>query len=164
MGINGNEADETVQDSGAAYAFELQGNVWIQRAYIKASNTASASNFGDAMALSFDGRQLAIGSRFESNTGLGFNASSAVDDKAVASSGAVYVLQRVGSAWQIRNYLKAPNANAADTFGAALALSADGSALAVGPRVRTAMPRVSAATRTMLRPRARGRCICFDGA
>lgn len=134
VGINGDEADESVQDSGAAYAFDLQGGVWSQRTYIKASNTAPASHFGISLALSFDGRQLAIGADSESNSGLGFNANYAADDQAVVGSGAVYMLQRVGIAWQINRYMKASNANAGDLFGSALALSADGTTLAVGAR------------------------------
>ena len=132
VGINGDEADESIQDSGAAYAFGLQGGVWSQRAYIKASNTASNSQFGGSIGLSYDGQQLAIGAELESNGGLGFDANGLADDKSVGGSGAVYMLQRVGNAWQIRRYLKAGNANAGDGFGNALALSADGSTLAVG--------------------------------
>ena len=82
--------------------------------------------------LSHDGQQLAIGAELESNSGLGFDANGLADDKSVGGSGAVYMLQRVGNAWQIRRYLKAGNANAGDGFGNALALSADGSTLAVG--------------------------------
>ena len=130
--LNGDQSDNTQLSSGAVYAFELQGGVWSQRAYIKASNTASLSYFGNSMALSFDGRQLAIGANGESNAGLGFSTNAFVDDASVTQSGAVYMLQRVGNVWQIRNYIKASNANAQDQFSAALALSADGNTLAVG--------------------------------
>lgn len=132
VGINGNQADDTLPSAGAAYAFDLQGGVWSQRAYLKASNTGTGSNFGWSMALSFDGRQLAVSAFLDSNAGLGFDANGMTDTGTVSQSGAVYMLQRVGNAWQIRNYLKASNANATDVLGDALALSADGSTLAVG--------------------------------
>jgi hypothetical protein len=134
VGINGDQNDNTVLQSGAVYAFDLQAGIWSQRAYIKASNTATLAFFGSSVALSFDGRQMAIGASGESNAGLGFGGNPFANDASVALSGAVYMLQRDGSAWQIRRFMKASNANAGDQFGAALALSADGSTLAVGAR------------------------------
>lgn len=130
--VNGDQADNTRSDSGAVYVFGLQGALWSQYAYIKASNTAANSAFGSALALSFDGQQLALGAWLESNGGLGFGGNPYEDDASAPLSGAVYMLQRAGNAWQFRRYLKAGNANASDWFGYALALSADGGTLAVG--------------------------------
>jgi len=132
--INGDQDDNSRSNSGAVYVFGLQGALWSQHAYIKASNTAVTSRFGSALALSFDGQQMAIGASGESNAGLGFGANPYEDDASATQSGAVYMLQRDGNAWQFRRYLKAANANAQDQYGAALALSTDGSTLAVGAR------------------------------
>jgi trimeric autotransporter adhesin len=129
---NGDQDDNTQPDSGAVYVFGLQGALWSQYAYIKASNTAATSNFGAAVAVSFDGQQLALGAVAESNSGLGFGGNPYEDDALAAKSGAVYMLDRVSNAWQIRRYVKAGNANAQDDFGDGLALSADGSTMAVG--------------------------------
>src|SRR5204863_6955164 len=38
-GINGNQNDNSVPDSGAVYVFTRAGTAWSQQAYIKASNT-----------------------------------------------------------------------------------------------------------------------------
>src|SRR5690606_7497434 len=65
--VNGDQADNTRADSGAVYVFGLQGALWSQFAYIKASNTTSGSAFGSAVAVSFDGQQLALGAGGESN-------------------------------------------------------------------------------------------------
>ncbi|MBV8762129.1 MAG: FG-GAP repeat protein [Deltaproteobacteria bacterium] len=46
--------------------------------------------------------------------------------------GAVYLAARSGTTWTYTHYVKAPNADAGDTFGWALALSGDGTTLAVG--------------------------------
>ncbi len=47
-------------------------------------------------------------------------------------AGAAYVFTRSGSIWSQQDYVKASNTGAFDHFGISVALSADGSALAVG--------------------------------
>jgi hypothetical protein len=49
-----------------------------------------------------------------------------------ADSGAVYVFTRAGTAWTQQAYVKASNTGADDWFGLSVALSADGTRLAVG--------------------------------
>ena len=44
----------------------------------------------------------------------------------------MYLFGRTGDAWSQQAYVKASNAETADLFGDALALSADGSTLAIG--------------------------------
>src|SRR5690606_29713350 len=53
-------------------------------------------------------------------------------DDAAPNSGAVYVYRFNGGAWGAPVYVKATNTDSADWFGYSLALSADGSMLAVG--------------------------------
>lgn len=132
VGINGDEADNSMAGSGAVYLLDVQAGVWAQRAYVKASNPRPNSNFGLGVDLSHDGQLLAVGAVRESNSGLGFGGNPLVDDQTAAASGAVFLLERMGNSWALRHYLKAPNANASDLFGLALALSADGGTLAVG--------------------------------
>ena len=90
--------------------------------YFKAPNAGAGDSFGNRLALSADGGTLAVGARGEG----GF-------------SGAAYVYRRSGSAWSVEAFIKAPVADdesrrdiGGDLFGGALALSADGSVLAVG--------------------------------
>src|SRR5205814_862634 len=53
-------------------------------------------------------------------------------DENASSAGAVYVFTRAGMFWIQQAYIKASNTAQDDDFGRSLALSADGSTLAVG--------------------------------
>jgi hypothetical protein len=86
--------------------------------------------FGTSIALSADGSTLAVGADGEDSnaTGVGgdpFNTGA-------SDSGAVYVFVRSGAAWTAPAYIKASNTGALDRFGISVALSGDGSILAVG--------------------------------
>ena len=99
--------------------------------YAKASNTGSGDRFGYAVALSADGRTLAVGADLEDSATTGINGEP--ENNAANDSGAVFVFRRdAGLAWVQEAYVKALNANAGDGFGFAVGLSADGSTLAVG--------------------------------
>ena len=59
------------------------GATWTQRAYVKGSNTEAGDEFGSAVALSTDGRIMAIGAHNEdgSSKGIGGNqADNSADD------------------------------------------------------------------------------------
>lgn len=101
-----------------------------QQAYVKASNTAAADMFGWAISLSADGSTMAVGAPFESSSASGVGGDQANDD--MPSSGAVYLFVRSGETWTQQAYIKASNPNNNDAFGTAVALSQDGSTLAVG--------------------------------
>ena len=60
-GINGDQSDASAEDSGAVYVYTRTGTSWNPAAYVKASNTTPASEFGIAVALSGDGKVLAVG-------------------------------------------------------------------------------------------------------
>lgn len=129
-GVNGNQANELAEASGAAYVFTQSGGTWTQQAYIKASNTQNNDQFGSAIRLSGDGNTLAVGAAGEDS-----NATSIDGDQtsnAASGSGAVYVYARSGATWSQQAYIKATNTRTNDNFGTALAISADGNTLAVG--------------------------------
>ena len=132
VGVNGDQADNSMASSGAVYLFDLQNGLWAQRAYVKASNNRLNTAFGFAVSLSNDGRLLAVGAYGEANAGLGFGGNPLDNDGSASISGAVYLLERQINSWLFRHYLKAPNANAGDEFGYTVALSSDGSALVAG--------------------------------
>jgi hypothetical protein len=46
IGVNGNQGDNSITDSGAVYVFVRSGATWSQQAYIKASNTELATDLG----------------------------------------------------------------------------------------------------------------------
>src|SRR6266545_3194003 len=97
------------------------------QAYVKASNTGAADDFGFAVALSSDGNTLAVGTPGEASATSGNPA-----DNTAPSAGAVYVYTRSGTTWTQQAYIKASNPDAGDQFGTSVALSSDGNTLAVG--------------------------------
>jgi len=129
-GINGNQSDNSANNSGAAYVFTRSNNVWQQQAYLKASNTDNADRFGMSVSLSADGNRLAVAANGEDSASRGINGNENNDN--ASGSGAVYVFSRIGETWQQQSYIKASNADRSDRFGISLSLSADGQSLAVG--------------------------------
>src|SRR5262245_39007837 len=139
-GINGNQEDHSIPQAGAAYVFTRTGTRWTQQAYVKASNTgeagATADSFGDgdqfgvSLALSDDGRTLAVGAITEDSNASGINGNQT--DNSAMSSGAVYVFALAGTTWSQQAYIKAGNPDPGDLFGYAVSLSADGNTLAAG--------------------------------
>jgi hypothetical protein len=128
-GVGGDQADNSAESAGAAYVFTRSGATWCQAAYVKASNPDVGDNFGGSLALSADGSTLAVGALYESSAATGIDGDQG---NTTSWAGAVYVLARSGATWRQEAYVKASNTDEADLFGSSLALSADGSILAVG--------------------------------
>ena len=116
--IGGDQINNLAAGAGAVYVFTRSGTIWSQEAYVKGSNTRAGDNFGRQVALSADGDTLAVGALF--------------DDSMAPDAGAVYMFTRAGKNWQQHAYLRALSAGAGDAFGCSVALSGDGSTLAVG--------------------------------
>ncbi len=99
--------------------------------YVKASNAEAGDYFGYSIALSADGNTLAVGASGE-------DSIVHQTDNSAADSGAVYVYTRQNRVWVRQAYLKAHTGilddYSGDYFGTSVALSADGSTLAVGAR------------------------------
>jgi len=141
VGIDGNQLDNSFQSSGAAYVFvDDGGGSWRQQAYVKASNTDSADIFGTAITVSADGSLLLVGAPWEDSHAVGIDG----DEMSVAapSSGAVYAFRRdQTNLWIQQSYIKAPNTDEGDEFGASVAVTANGDALAVAaPKEDSASP------------------------
>jgi hypothetical protein len=133
-GVNADQGGPHESDLsvGAVYIYVFDGVEWSQQAYLKASNPGPNDQFGVRMALSVTGDVLVVGTPLEDGGGIGLDAPQ---DDSAEDAGAVYVFRRTGTGWAESAYLKAPNAEAYDEFGAAVALSGDGRVLAVGARV-----------------------------
>ncbi len=131
-GINGDQADNSADSSGAVYVYSRTGAAWAHQAYVKASNTGKYDFFGGALTLSADGATLAVGAPYEASSATGVGGDQG--DNSAPASGAVYVYTRVGITWTQQAYVKASNAQASDVFGEALALSGNGATMAVGAR------------------------------
>lgn len=131
-GVNGDQTDDSTSDAGAVYVFSRTGDVWNQQAYLKSSNTEQDDNFGARVSLTDDGNKLAVTSRYEDSSGVGFTSNQS--DNSSLNSGAVYVFSRESGEWSQTSFLKALNTEAYDDFGFSLIISDDGKTLAVGAR------------------------------
>ncbi len=129
-GINGNEANNSLYNSGAVYVFIKNNTGWVQEAYIKASNTGSTDLFGKSISLSGNGTKLVVGAYLEDSNATGINGNEA--DNSLYNSGAVYVFTRNNTGWTQEAYIKASNTDAEDSFGVSVSLSVNGTTLAVG--------------------------------
>jgi len=128
-GVNGDETNNSASASGAVYVFVRVGSTWMQQAYVKASNSDANDEFGTSVALSADGYVLAVGAMGEASASVGVGGSQT--GNSANSAGAVYVFTRVGTTWSQQEYIKASNTESGDRFGEELALSDDGTTLAV---------------------------------
>ncbi len=120
-GVNGNQADNSGGNSGAAYVFVRNGTTWSQQAYVKPSNTGANDLFGWSISLS--GNVLVVGAIGEDSSAVGIDGNGA--SNAALNSGAAYVFVRSGSTWSELAYLKASNTGASDQFGVSVAASGD---------------------------------------
>lgn len=125
-GVNGYQFNNVAPYSGAAYVFARADGGWTQKAYLKASNAEASDQFG--YSVDVEGGTIAVGAIGESSgaTGVGGNEQ----DNTIDVSGAVYIFTRKNDVWSQQAYVKAPNTDAHDQFGADVAL--DGDTLAVG--------------------------------
>lgn len=121
VAVNGNGADNSAAESGAAYVFVRHGATWSQQGYVKASNTGAADSFGYSVSVSGD--TMVVGAYLEDSDARGINGNQ-VNDRA-GNSGAAYVFVRNAGAWSQQSYLKASNTGAGHYFGKSVALDGD---------------------------------------
>ncbi len=94
-GVNGNQADNSANASGAAYVFARRGGIWSQQAYLKASNIEVTNFFGKSVAIS--GELIVVGAFFEHSNNTGVNTMP--NNAGTAdSSGAAYIFDFTASA------------------------------------------------------------------
>jgi hypothetical protein len=126
-GVNGDQADNSADSSGAVYIFAHNGTTWVQEAYLKASNTQTNDAFGTTVALS--GNVLVVGAPYENSNATGVNGNQ--DDNSASDAGAAYVFVRTNEGvWSQQAYLKASNTEAEDYFG--YTVEVDGQTIIVG--------------------------------
>ena len=134
-GVNGNEADNSMEGSGAAYVFVRTGGLagtWSQQAYLKASNTDGMDQFGNLVDIS--GETIIVSGYGEDSNATGVNGNEA--DNSALSSGAGYVFVRTGGltgTWEQQAYLKASNAEANDLLGFTTVAISDGTIVLGAP-------------------------------
>lgn len=129
-GVNGSISSAGGQpSSGAVFLFTGSGASWSRAAFVKAPNRGNNDNFGRAVVLSRDGKTLVVGAEGEDGDARTIDGA---DNDDGFNRGAAYVYSASTGSWRFDAYLKAPNSDDLDRFGAALAVSDDGSTVAVG--------------------------------
>jgi hypothetical protein len=107
------------KDQGSVTVYGRSGKSWTEEKVL-VSDTGNAEDwFGYSVALSADGNTLAVGAVY-------------ADVNGNKDQGAVSVFARSGGAWSLQKTLNISGGTAGDLFGYAVALSVDGSTLAVG--------------------------------
>jgi murein DD-endopeptidase MepM/ murein hydrolase activator NlpD len=106
--------DKNGADAGAAFVYRWDGQAWQEGDRLLAADGASNAHFGASVAISGDGRLIAVGA-----TGAG-------------QQGAVYLFRNLGSHWLQVARRVPTDAAAWDQVGTSVALSHDGERLAVG--------------------------------
>ncbi|MCA8942128.1 MAG: integrin [Planctomycetes bacterium] len=130
-GVDGDEFDQTEQNSGAAYVFVRSGTTWTQQAYLKASNPDADDQFGRSVSVSGD--TIVVGSSGEDSLADGVNQG--VQGNGGEDVGAAYVFVRDNGTWSQQAYLKASNSGNNDSFGQSVAISGD--TVIVGARIES---------------------------
>ncbi|RHX94413.1 hypothetical protein DLM76_10040 [Leptospira yasudae] len=121
--------DDSANGAGAAYVFRRTGTTWALEAYLKAPNMEANDQFACSVAISGD--TIVVGARAEDSGNSAIlhspfaGLTPAGDDDTVISAGAAYVYRRTGSTWALEAYLKAPNIDSGDQFGASVSISGD---------------------------------------
>jgi hypothetical protein len=116
--------DNSADGSGAAYVFVRSGLTWSQQAYLKAPNADVNDAFGRHVAVHGDTIVIGVNDEAGNQTSIS-NGSTASADNAASHAGAAYVFVRSGGSWSQQAYLKAPNSEANDNFGYAVAVHAN---------------------------------------
>ncbi|MFA0603669.1 hypothetical protein, partial [Vibrio amylolyticus] len=119
---------DTEQTSELSYSTSTSDLLEYQQ-YLKASNAGEDDNFGAELALSGDGRVLAVGVLYEDSGDV-----TTPEDDEKSYSGAVYIYRDLenNGRWTQTAYLKATTPVDNDYFGRSVSISQDGHRLAVG--------------------------------
>lgn len=124
--INNLPDDNTLENSGAAYIFDLVDGQWVQTAYLKAANSDEFDAFGWSVAISGD--IAVVGAPYESSSSNVVNGEPL--NNIFFAAGAAYVFRRVDGTWTQEAYLKPSNPGSQDLFGYSVAI--DGESVVVG--------------------------------
>lgn len=125
VNVDGNQADDSLAQAGAAYVFVRSGTTWSQQAYLKASNPDSFDQFGYSVGVSGD--TVVVGALQEDSNTTGINGNQ---NDTATNTGAVYVYVRSGVTWTPQAYIKASNTGNYHNFGKSVAI--EGETIAVG--------------------------------
>lgn len=113
-------SDPTMSLAGSAYVYRLVGGSWIQETKLIATGTGvGADEVGTAVAISADGNTIVLG--------------AIRNDTKASNSGCAHIFKYVSTSWVLDDTIYASNGSAVGIgFGASVAVSGDGSVVAVG--------------------------------
>jgi hypothetical protein len=114
--------ENDVSNAGAVYLFSNSSGVWAQTGYVSSSVASGSGCFGRSVALSGDGTRLAVGE----------NNGAYSSDVATATGNVQLFDYDSDTGWTQSGFVVASNAEVDDYFGFSVALSDDGTTLAVG--------------------------------
>jgi hypothetical protein len=129
-GIDGDQNDNSKSESGAVYVFHWDGSRYALASYVKSPAPDSGDAFGTSVAISGDGKVLAVGVPGDDGNGTSFGGDPI--NNLTPDSGAVFIYQRTDATWMQVHYLKAPAAFAMGKLGTSVALSEDGGYVGAG--------------------------------
>ena len=134
-GING-AFDNKLGGSGAVFVYTRTGTSWARTGFLKAKEQDRNDSMGASVAISNDGNTIVAGAADEDSLTTGINAarpgdSGQTDGPDDNSAGAVYVFVRNGTTWTEQVNFKASNTGKNDWFGVKVAVSGDGTTVAV---------------------------------
>jgi hypothetical protein len=88
-GVNADPNDDAPSGTGSVYLYTRSGAAWTPAAYVKAPNARTSAQFGNSVALSSDGKTLAVGSLRETSGAKSINGNQA--DTSAPEAGAAYI-------------------------------------------------------------------------
>jgi hypothetical protein len=102
---------------GAAYVYELENNIWIEKTRLTGTHPTSNANgkFGTTVAISADGNIVAVGA-----PGINSNV------------GAIYIFRKINNTWIQEKLLVPFNNTGAAQMGSSLSMAANGAIIATG--------------------------------
>ena len=86
-GVGGDDTDDSLDDSGAAYVFVRAASGWTQAGYIKAFNPGGSDLFGFSVALGGDALVVGASNEDSSDRGIGGDGTN----NTASDSGAAYI-------------------------------------------------------------------------
>lgn len=113
--------------------YAQSAEIVYQQAYLKASNTGAADEFGTSVSVFED--TVVVGARSESSDSQGVNGDQDNDNASLA--GAAYVYTCEAGDWVQEAYLKASNTEKVDQFG--ISVSVSGNRIVVGAHTESSL-------------------------
>jgi len=117
-GINGDQSNNSLSESGAAYVFSRENGVWSQQAYLKPDVIDGSDLFGSSAAI--HDNLILIGATTEDSSSMGVDGDAL--NNLATNSGAAYLFRHEQGQWRQINYIKASNTGPEDRFSARLSM------------------------------------------